>query len=69
MSGSPSSAPASPGSGASSWVERLTGDAGLPPRESLPRYVAPLPAWLEDVALRWAWVIVAVNLVGTAFGF
>ncbi|GAA0226317.1 DUF1405 domain-containing protein [Haladaptatus pallidirubidus] len=42
---------------------------GLPPREDLPWYVAPLPQWLEDFGLRMAWVIVAVNLVGTAFGF
>ena len=40
-----------------------------PDRESLPRWVAPLPQWLEDVAFRFAWVIVAINLVGTAFGF
>lgn len=41
----------------------------LPDRADLPRYVAPLPEWLEDVALRYAWAIVAINLVGTAFGF
>ncbi|WP_132057781.1 DUF1405 domain-containing protein [Halorussus amylolyticus] len=41
----------------------------LPRREDLPRYVAPLPEWLEDFGLRYAWAIVAVNLVGTAFGF
>ena len=41
----------------------------LPEREPLPRYVAPLPEWLEDLALRYAWLIVAINLVGTAFGF
>ncbi len=38
-------------------------------REALPWYVAPLPEWLEDVALRLAWLIVAINLAGTAFGF
>lgn len=37
--------------------------------ESLPWYVAPLPRPLEDLGLRLAWLIVAVNLVGTAFGF
>jgi uncharacterized membrane protein YpjA len=37
--------------------------------ESLPRYLAPLPRKIETVALRYAWVIVAINLVGTAFGF
>lgn len=41
----------------------------LPSRVSVPWYVAPLPEWLEDLALRFAWVIVAINLVGTAFGF
>ncbi|MFW6317151.1 MAG: DUF1405 domain-containing protein [Halorubrum sp.] len=40
-----------------------------PERESLPRWVAPLPKALEDVAFRFAWVIVAINLAGTAFGF
>jgi len=37
--------------------------------ESLPRYLAPLPQKIETVALRYAWVIVAINLAGTAFGF
>ena len=41
----------------------------LPPSEDLPRYVAPLPEWLEDVGLRLAWPIAIVNLVGTLFGF
>lgn len=36
---------------------------------NLPGYLAPLPRWLEETALRYAWVIVAVNLLGTAFGF
>ncbi|MCX2819802.1 DUF1405 domain-containing protein [Halorutilus salinus] len=35
----------------------------------LPAYVAPLPQRLEDLALHYAWVIVAINLAGTAFGF
>ena len=37
--------------------------------ESLPRYLAPLPQKIETGALRYAWVIVAINLAGTAFGF
>ena len=41
----------------------------LPSRESLPWYVAPLPAWLENLGLRLALPIALVNLVGTAFGF
>ncbi|GAB3413848.1 DUF1405 domain-containing protein [Haloparvum alkalitolerans] len=40
-----------------------------PERDPLPRWLAPLPARLEAVALRFVWVIVAINLVGTAFGF
>lgn len=31
--------------------------------------VAPLPTSIEDLALRLAWPIVAINLVGTGFGF
>jgi uncharacterized membrane protein YpjA len=37
--------------------------------ESLPRYLAPLPRQIETVALRYAWVLVVINLVGTVFGF
>lgn len=43
--------------------------AELPNRAALPSYVAPLPRQLEDVALRYAWAIVTINLAGTAFGF
>ncbi|WP_435346247.1 DUF1405 domain-containing protein [Haloarchaeobius sp. HRN-SO-5] len=43
--------------------------ADPPEREDLPRYVAPVPAVIEDFGLRFAWVVVAVNLLGTAFGF
>ncbi|WP_284008772.1 DUF1405 domain-containing protein [Haloarcula pelagica] len=44
-------------------------DGPLPDTEGLPRYVAPLPEWLENVGLRLAWPIALVNLVGTLFGF
>ncbi len=37
--------------------------------DRLPRYLAPLPDRVESVALQYAWVIVAINLAGTAFGF
>ena len=44
--------------------------------ESLPRYLAPLPQKIETVALRYAWMIVAIrsstlaiDLAGTTFGF
>lgn len=36
---------------------------------ALPTWLAPLPRRLEDLALRYAWVIVAINVAGTAFGF
>ncbi len=39
------------------------------PRADLPWYVAPLPAAVENLALNLAWVVVVINLVGTAFGF
>ncbi|WP_254538791.1 DUF1405 domain-containing protein [Halomarina litorea] len=38
-------------------------------RVDLPMYLAPLPRRLEDLALRYAWLIVSINLAGTAFGF
>lgn len=56
-------------SGRAGWRERLIGERGLPPRSPLPRYVAPLPRFLENLGLNLAWLIVAVNLAGTAFGF
>lgn len=40
-----------------------------PDREALSRRVGPLPDRLETFALRHVWAIVAINLVGTAFGF
>ena len=50
-------------------VEAFLSGEGLPDPENLPRWVAPLPTWLENLGLNLAWVVVAVNLVGTAFGF
>ncbi|MFB6069818.1 MAG: DUF1405 domain-containing protein [Halanaeroarchaeum sp.] len=41
----------------------------LPDRDPLPRYVAPLPRVLEDLGLRLAWLVAAIDLLGTAFGF
>jgi len=55
-----------------STVDRLDGwldGADLPDRPDLPRYVQPVPRVVEDVGLRLAWPIVAINLVGTLFGF
>ena len=31
-------------------------------------YLAPLPPKIETVALQYAWVTVAIDLTGTAFG-
>jgi uncharacterized membrane protein YpjA len=39
------------------------------PREDLPWYVAPLPEPLENLGLNLAWLVVGINLAGTAFGF
>jgi uncharacterized membrane protein YpjA len=54
------------------WYNRLQAyihDDSLPPRAALPRYLSPLPKTIEDLGLRFAWLVVAINLVGTAFGF
>lgn len=37
--------------------------------DPLPWYLNPIPRRIETLALRYAWVIVAINLIGTAFGF
>ncbi|WP_408957190.1 DUF1405 domain-containing protein [Natrinema sp. 74] len=37
--------------------------------ESLPAYLTPVPRTLEELGLRFAWLVVAINLAGTAFGF
>jgi len=41
----------------------------LPERPDLPWYVAPVPEGVEDFGLRFVWAVVAINVVGTAFGF
>ncbi|WP_336025171.1 DUF1405 domain-containing protein [Halobellus sp. LT62] len=43
--------------------------AQMPSTNDLPAYLAPFPDRVEEVALRLAWVVVAVNLAGTVFGF
>jgi uncharacterized membrane protein YpjA len=40
-----------------------------PERDRLPKYLAPVPRAVEDLGLRLVWVVVGINLVGTAFGF
>jgi len=36
--------------------------------DTLPTHLAPLPERVETATLRLAWVVVAINLLGTAFG-
>ena len=44
-------------------------DGRVPDRDALPWYVAPVPRRIEDLGFRLVWLVVTVNLVGTAFGF
>ena len=44
-------------------------DGRVPDRDTLPWYVAPIPRRIEDLGFRLVWLVIAVNLVGTAFGF
>ncbi len=52
---------------------RISGRAGdqpaAPRRRRASAVLAPLPEWLENVGLNLVWTVVAINLVGTAFGF
>jgi uncharacterized membrane protein YpjA len=50
-------------------LSRLFADDGLPERADLPPWLAPLPRPVENLGLNLAWLVVAANLVGTAFGF
>jgi uncharacterized membrane protein YpjA len=52
-----------------SLVDALPTREDLPDRDALPRYVAPVPERLENLGLRFVWLVVAVNGLGTAFGF
>jgi uncharacterized membrane protein YpjA len=56
------------GSRLDAFLARYFGTS-LPDSEGLPWYVAPLPTWLENVALRLAWPVAIANLLGTLFGF
>lgn len=44
-------------------------DAPIPPSRRLGRLRSPLPEWLENIAFRLVWVVVAINLAGTVAGF
>jgi uncharacterized membrane protein YpjA len=50
-------------------VAALFDGAGLPAPDPLPRWLAPLPRAVENLGLSLAWLVVGVNIVGTAFGF
>lgn len=52
-----------------SSIGGLFDGSGLPSRETLPRWAAPLPAWLENFGLSLAVPVAVINLIGTAFGF
>ncbi|ARS90375.1 DUF1405 domain-containing protein [Natrarchaeobaculum aegyptiacum] len=47
----------------------MAGSSRISDRDPLPRYLAPVPKRIEDLGLRFAWLVVAINLAGTAFGF
>ncbi len=48
---------------------RLRDAGSLPARDDLPWWLAPVPKAVEDWGLRLVWLVVAINLAGTAFGF
>ena len=50
-------------------MRRISSGRQPPTRDRVPRWVAPLPEWLESLGLRLVWLVVAINLAGTAFGF
>ncbi len=47
----------------------MSAEPGVPDRDPLPRYLAPIPESIENLGLRLVWLVVAINLAGTAFGF
>ncbi|SFR52577.1 DUF1405 domain-containing protein [Halogeometricum limi] len=53
----------------STGLRRLFDGDGLPDADRLPWWLSPLPTWVENAGLRLVWVVVAINLLGTAFGF
>jgi uncharacterized membrane protein YpjA len=54
---------------ARAWLTQLTSDDGLPRRDPLPWYLAPLPRAIENLGLSLVPLVVLANLAGTAFGF
>lgn len=60
---------ATPTEEAPTLLRRLTDGEGLPERDPLPRHLAPVPEAVENLGLNLVWVVVGINLAGTAFGF
>ncbi|WP_253737243.1 DUF1405 domain-containing protein [Halohasta salina] len=50
-------------------MDVMQNDPDRPPVDRLPGWLAPVPEPLETLGLRLVWLVVAVNLAGTAFGF
>jgi uncharacterized membrane protein YpjA len=50
-------------------LHRLTSDQGLPSADRLPRWLSPVPRWLENLGLRLVPAIIVINVLGTLFGF
>ena len=51
-------------------LSRLVGEqASVPARDELPWWLSPVPTALENLGFRLVWLVVAINIAGTAFGF
>ena len=51
-------------------LSRLLRDReSVPASGDLPGWLSPVPTALEDLGFRLVWLVVAINLAGTAFGF
>jgi Predicted membrane protein len=50
-------------------LHRLTSGQGLPSADRLPRWLSPVPRWLENLGLRLVPAIIIINVLGTLFGF
>lgn len=44
-------------------------DRDLPPVSDIPAWLQPVPTVIENLGLRFVWLVVGINLAGTAFGF
>ncbi len=38
-------------------------------KESLPIYLAPIPSYIEDLFFKYVWLVIAINVGGSIFGF